>query len=154
MIQLDLLAVKTPIRHPSANVAALLCCTFFTWFLSQASAAAADEAPGKGGTLDERNELRRWVGKALPGEAAACPFSFTYDGTPSTKLLGQWQRTTRNLPPADGKEQCFTIWTDIPGRLLSADRDRPGRAALVRLAIRPPGPGPGLCHVLSPRGES
>ena len=77
-----------------------------------ASGAAEGKAPDKGDTRDERIELRRWVGQALLGEAgpsrvlagpgtenhrpaadrlaAGIPFSFTYDGIPSARLLNPW----------------------------------------------------------------
>jgi alpha-galactosidase len=92
--------------------AALICCAFLTC-LPQTINAAEKAAQDKGGALEEKNELRKWVGMTLPGEAAAvCPFSLTYDGNPSAKLLSQWERIARNLSAVSGKERRVTTWTD------------------------------------------
>ena len=100
-------------RHSSAAVAAaLICCAFLTC-LPQTINAAEKAALDKGGALEEKNELRKWVGMTLPGEAAAVgPFSLTYDGNPSAKLLSQWERIARNLSAVSGKERRVTTWTD------------------------------------------
>jgi alpha-galactosidase len=72
---------------------------------------------------DEKTAARAWasqslLGKTAPGqtefglESGRPPFSFVYDGTPSSKFLPSWKATVIDAPAQDGRERHTVTYTD------------------------------------------
>ncbi len=63
------------------------------------------------GTVIALNDITEKTGLAagLPEEV---PFSFNYDGKPSSTLLPTWRKTVKKFPPAEGKERAIISYTD------------------------------------------
>jgi alpha-galactosidase len=61
---------------------------------------------------DELGAAQRWSAEHLGGNPAAVPFSFTFDGKPSSELLRTWplERSSRKLD--DGRTQQTLKYTD------------------------------------------
>ena len=92
-------------EHGKWSVAAalLLCLTSPTWAVSP--------------NTEELTAARRWLSEHLSGNTTALPFSFTFDGKPSSELLKNWQllRSSRKLD--DRRTQHTLKFTDPKSRV-------------------------------------
>jgi alpha-galactosidase len=71
---------------------------------------------------EECAAMRDWASRSLLNEptsaaaprglAEAIPFSFVYDGRPSSQLLNQWKRTTVDGPATAARRRHTITWTD------------------------------------------
>ncbi|MBN1420858.1 MAG: alpha-galactosidase, partial [Planctomycetes bacterium] len=129
----------------------------FTWAILLASAPSQGAALRDGGAAGGDLLLRRdpiaaraeieaaavWAQEHLLGKAASVPFTFIYDGRPSSELLGSWERTeaARDL---DARRREYTISYSDPRAKLACTcvaivyRDAPAVDWVLRFQNRGP----------------
>jgi alpha-galactosidase len=103
---------ESPNMHANRTVSTAILISLA--ILSCIAAAPAQTSPDTA----EQSAIRQWVAARFQGTAedrqpdAGAPFSFVYDGQPSSKLLGAWklQRSTRK--PNDHQTEHTLTYTD------------------------------------------
>lgn len=96
--------------NPSAMVmkTSLLCVLSVTFFVSQLHAISV--------TADEREDANTWAAEHISANAEP-PFSFTFDGKPSSRLLASWPKKFQEQQLDSRRTQQTLIWTDPQSHL-------------------------------------
>ena len=63
-------------------------------------------------TVDEMSKARRWFDKNLGESASSRPFSFVYNGVPSSELLSKWKQEFSTTELDENRTQLTITYTD------------------------------------------